>query len=89
MAMTNRAVWMVHDTLLTRLQRIAAGEKPPPARPHSVSEASLENLRRANTDPEILKRRNESIRQAKAKSGQGRDRMGRFSPSGRKRAVAA
>ena len=77
MAMTRKAVWMVHDTLLGRLQRIAAGEKPPAERAWSVSEASLKALRRCSSDPEILRRRSESIRQAK--SGCVRDAKGKFS----------
>ena len=65
MAMTRKAIWMVHDTLVTRLQRIAAGEKPPAERVWAPSEKQLENLHRVNSDPELRRRRGEAISRAK------------------------
>jgi DNA-directed RNA polymerase specialized sigma24 family protein len=62
MAVTRKATWMMHDCLVDRLERIATGQKPPPRVLPLPSQASLNNLRKAGTDPEVKERRAATLR---------------------------
>lgn len=65
LGLTRRNTYAVRERLLPRLEMIARGEQP--QRKKTIQEASLENLRRTNADPEALKRRGEAIRLGKVR----------------------
>lgn len=66
LGISERNVYAIRERLLPRLERIARGENPPPTTRH-VRESSKAALARINSDPELLKRRGDAIRTAKAR----------------------
>ena len=73
MAVTRKATWMMHDRLVERLDRIAKGQKARQRVLPSPSEASLENLRKIQNDPQALARRAQSLRKT-INTPEGRER---------------
>lgn len=73
MAVTRKATWMLHDRLVERLERIVAGKKAHKRVIQPPNEVSLENLRKAATDPAMREKRAASLRRTIASpEGQAR-----------------